>query len=137
MCSITILGAQTVQDCKKRFDSYLNFKGSLNNLVRFDKESITIYNSKGQKEFTAYQKEIPMLAEVFENYDTKTATKFYKNKSSKKLSKQQRDSIRIYLDVPKGNREKIEALPLNGIKVAIDAGHLASSFTEAMNEQKF
>jgi N-acetylmuramoyl-L-alanine amidase len=137
VCSITILGAQTVQDCKKRFDSYLNFKGSLNNLVRFDKESITIYNSKGQKEFTAYQKEIPMLAEVFENYDTKTATKFYKNKSSKKLSKQQRDSIRIYLDVPKGNREKIEALPLNGIKVAIDAGHLASSFTEAMNEQKF
>jgi N-acetylmuramoyl-L-alanine amidase len=137
LCSVNIIGAQTIQDCKKRFDEYLNFKGSLNTLVRFEKESISIYNSKGQKEFTAYQKEIPMLAEVFENYDTKAATKFYKNKANKKLSKQQRDSIRIYLDVPKMNKEKIGALPLYGIKVAIDAGHLASSFSEAMNEQKF
>ncbi len=137
VCSITILNAQTIQDCKKRFDTYLNFKGSLNGLVRFDKESISIYNAKGQKEFTAYQKEIPMLAEVFENYDPKAAAKFYKNKADKKLSKQQRDSIRIYLDIPKKTKERTEALPLNGIKVAIDAGHLASSFTEAMNEQKF
>jgi hypothetical protein len=74
---------------------------------------------------------------VFENYDQKAAAKFYRTKANKKLSKQQRDSIRIYLDIPKTTKEKIPGLPLHGIKVAIDAGHLASSFTEAMNEQKF
>jgi N-acetylmuramoyl-L-alanine amidase len=137
LCGINCLHAQTIIECKKRFDTYLNFKGSLNNLVRFTKDGIQIYNAKGQKEFTAYQKEIPMLAEVFENYDTKAAIKFYKGKANNKLSKQQRDSIRIYMDVPKKGGDKNDALPLQGIKVAIDAGHIASSFTEAMNEQKF
>jgi N-acetylmuramoyl-L-alanine amidase len=134
---VSFLRAQTIAECKKRFDTYLNFKGSLNTLVRFDNERISIYNSKGQKEFTAYHKEIPMLAEVFENYDPKAAAKFYKEKGNGKLSKQQRDSIRIYMDVPKKTLEKNEAQPLKGLKIAIDAGHIASSFSEAMNEQKF
>ncbi len=132
-----MLRAQTILDCKKRFDDYLNFKGTLTHLVRFDKDGIYIYNSKGQKEFTAYAKEIPMLAEVFEYYDPAKAAKFYKAKANTKISKQQRDSIRIYLDVPKKNIEKQEYLQLKGVKIAIDAGHIASSFTEAMNEQKF
>jgi N-acetylmuramoyl-L-alanine amidase len=131
------LNGQSVLECKKRFDDYLNFKGTLNNLVRFDKDGIYIYNSKGQKEFSAYQKEIPMLAEVFENYDAAKAIKFYKNKGNKKLGKQERDSIRIYLDLPKKKTDKDELLPLKGIKVALDAGHIAGSFSEAMNEQKF
>lgn len=135
--SLSLLKAQTILDCKKRFDDYLNFKGSLNGLVRFEKESISIYNSKGQKEFTAHQKEIPMLAEVFEHYDQDKAIKFYKTKGNTKLSKKERDSIRIYLDLPHKNHEKGNVLSLKGVKIAIDAGHIASSFTEAMNEQKF
>ncbi len=137
LCGMSFLRAQTILECKKRFDNYLNFKGSLNTLVRFDKESISIYNSKGQKEFTAYQKEIPMLAEVFQNYNSKAAIKFYKEKANGKLTKKQRDSIQIYMDIPKKNVEKNDAQPLKGLKIAIDAGHIASSFTEAMNEQKF
>lgn len=137
LLSAVLLKAQTVLDCKKRFDDHLNFKGTLNNLVRFDKDAIYIYNAKGQKEFTAYQKEIPMLAEVFENYDPAKAVKFYKQKGNKKLSKQQRDSIRIYLDIPKKGMKGEFPLVLKGVKIAIDAGHIASSFTEAMNEQKF
>jgi len=129
--------SQTIEDCKKRFNTYLNFKGSLAGLVVFDKESISIYNSKGHKEFTAYQKEIATLAEVFEHYTLKQKTDFYKSKGNTKLSKHQRDSIRIYLDHPKEIRKKNQVGNLSGIKIAIDAGHLASSFTEAMNEQKF
>lgn len=137
VCGISFVRAQTILECKKRFDNYLNFKGSLTGLVRFDKDAIYLYNSKGQKEFTAYQKEIPMLAGVFENYNSKAAIKFYKEKGNSKLTKKQRDSIQIYMDIPKKNVEKSETLPLKGIKIAIDAGHIASSFTEAMNEQKF
>lgn len=129
--------SQTISDCKKRFDNYLNFKGSLSNLVKFEKDSIVIHNSKGQKEFTAYQKELPMLAEVFEHYDFNMLSTFYKAKANKKLYKHQRDSIQIYLDRPKNNTIKQNKGNLTGVKIAIDAGHLASSFTEAMNEQKF
>jgi hypothetical protein len=131
------LYSQTILDCKKRFDTYLNYKGSLSPFVKFEKESISIYNTKGQKEFTAYQKEIPMLAEVFEHYTVADQIKFYKQKSTKKLSKYQRDSIQIYLDKPRKVHKKKGDKPLQGIKIAIDAGHLASSFTEAMNEQKY
>src|ERR1041385_3513244 len=91
LIGISFLRAQTIAECKKRFDTYLNFKGNLTGLVRFEKESVCIYNSKGQKEFTAHHNEIPMLAEVFENYNTKAALKFYKEKGNSKLTKQQRD----------------------------------------------
>lgn len=136
--SLNIVFSQSVHECKKRFDTYLNFKGSLNALVKFDKESISIYNSKGQKEFTAYHKELALLAEVFEHYTPEEQIKFYKTKGNKKISKHQRDSITIYLDHPKTEHHKKDKdKPLTGIKIAIDAGHLASSFTEAMNEQKY
>jgi len=135
--SLSICYSQTIEDCKKRFNSYLNFKGSLTGLVVFDKESISIYNSKGQKEFTAYQSEIATLAEVFEHYSLKEKATFYKIKGNNKLSKHKRDSIRINVDYPKNIANKNPAGGLSGIKIAIDAGHLAASFTEAMNEQKF
>lgn len=134
---ITFLHAQTIQDCKRRFDTYLNYKGSLSQLVKFEKESISIYNSKGQKEFTAYHKEIPMLAEVFEHYSAADQLKFYKRKNINKLTKHQRDSIQIYLDKPQKAHRKHGDKHLAGTRIAIDAGHLASSFTEAMDEQKY
>ncbi|MFO0358622.1 MAG: N-acetylmuramoyl-L-alanine amidase [Sphingobacteriaceae bacterium] len=129
--------SQSISDCKKRFETYLNYKGSISGFVKFEKESISIFNAKGQKEFTAYAKEIGLLAEVFEHYSPAEQIKFYKNKGNKKLSKLLRDSIYINIDQPAKSVKRDRDKPLQGIKIAIDAGHLASSFTEAMNEQKY
>ncbi len=129
----TSVKGQTIAECKKRFDSYLNFNNSLSHLVRFENEQICIYNKSGKKEFTAYQKELPLLAAYFENMHPEDLEKFYIKKGNKALSKHNRDSLQ---KLALKNARK-PAKVLSGMRIAIDPGHLAGNFTEAMNEQKF
>ena len=132
---IPFLYGQTIKDCKRRFDSYLNYKGSISHFVRFEKETIVLLNRRGEEDIRIFQKELPMLAELLEHYSLKETELFFAQKKNKKFSKRQRDSVRIYLEHPK--KEHLKNKPLRGKKIAIDAGHLAASFTEAMHEQKF
>ena len=54
--------AQTIKQCKYRFDNYLNFKGSLNGRVLFNNDAIYILDSKGKKEFAIYANEIEVVS---------------------------------------------------------------------------
>ncbi len=129
------LKSQTLHECKLRFDTYLNYKGSIGNMVRFEKDAVVLYTRSGQVDVKIYQKELPMVAEVLEHYSLADQEKFFATKANKKYSKRQRDSVRIYIDHPKKTSTKKGSM--KGLKVAIDAGHLAGSFSEAMQEQKF
>ena len=129
--------AQTIKQCKQRFDTYLNFKGSLNNLVKFDEDVITIYNTNGVKEFAVYLSELEMLSEFFENTSLKQQEELLKLKRTKKYSKRQRDSVWIYVDDRKKLPKKRKGLPLKGFRVAIDPGHFATTLEDAKIEQKF
>lgn len=129
--------AQTIKQCKERFDNYLNFKGGLNNIVKFEDNEISICNSKGNKEFTIYSGEINMLADFLEHTPYKQQEELLRLKGNKKYSKRQRDSVWIYIDdrkkIPKGKKK----LPLNGYRVAIDPGHFGTTLEDAQIEQKF
>ncbi len=129
--------AQTIKQCKQRFDTYLNFRGSLNNLVKFEEEVITIYNTKGIKEFAIYAHELEMLAEFFEHTPFKQQEQLLKLKGIKKYTKRQRDSVWIYVDDRKKLPKKRKGLPLQGYRVAIDPGHFASNLEDAQIEQKY
>lgn len=130
-------GAQTIKQCKERFDSYLNLKGSLNSVVKFEDNSIDIYNSKGNKEFSVYAGEISMLSDFMEHTTYKQQEELLKLKGTKKYSRRQRDSVWIYIDdrkkIPRGKKK----LPLEGYRVAIDPGHFATNLKDALVEQKF
>ncbi|MBA2612426.1 MAG: N-acetylmuramoyl-L-alanine amidase [Bacteroidetes bacterium] len=136
LVSFIFMGQTVVQQCKYRFDNYLNFKGSCNHRIEFQKEVIYILDSKGKKEFAIYASEIPMLAKFFANSSFAKQEKFIKFKGIKNLKATQRDSI-----LAKLNDKKIiirqNKLPLSGYRVAIDPGHSATNLMEAEIEQKF
>lgn len=129
------LSGQTIEACKLRFNNYLNFRGSLTHLVSFQNDQISILNAKGFPEFTVYENELALLSSFFESSSVNDQMLFYSGKANKKLSKRQRDSIQIYND--SYSKPKLIKGSLKGIKIAIDPGHIAGSFSEAMNEQKY
>jgi len=129
--------AQTIKQCKQRFDTYLNFRGSLNNLVKFEDNVINIYNTNGVKEFAIYSHEIEMLSEFFEHTSLKQQQQLLKLKGIKQYSKRQKDSVWIYVDDRKKLPKKRKGLPLQGYRVALDPGHFAANPEDAQIEQKF
>ncbi len=129
--------AQTIKQCKQRFDTYLNFKGSLNNLVTFENDAIYINDSKGKKEFAVYSHELEMLAEFFENNPLKQQEQLLKLKGAKKYTRRQRDSLYIYIDDTKKLPKQKKLKPLQGYRVAIDPGHYSTNLTDAQIEQKY
>ncbi len=128
--------AQNVGACKRRFDTYLNFKGSLNGVVKFENEVIYL-TPGGRKELAIYEEELPALAIFFENSSLKQQEQFIRKKGLKKLSKTELDSILLKTENNKYFLKQSDQLPLKGYRVALDPGHFATTLQEAAVEQKF
>jgi N-acetylmuramoyl-L-alanine amidase len=129
--------AQTISQCKQRFDTYLNFKGLLNPLVKFEGDAIYLLNGNGEKEFAVYAHELGAVAAFFENSDLKQQEAFVKRKGIKKFTSRQRDSLFISVDekfdLPKYPGTKT----LQGCRIALDPGHFATTAADAQIEQKY
>ncbi|MES2680216.1 MAG: N-acetylmuramoyl-L-alanine amidase [Bacteroidota bacterium] len=135
--SVFVSFSQTIKDCRQRFDNYLNFKGSLNNLVKFEENAIFILNARGEKELAIYEHELNALADFFEHSSLKQQEQLLRLKGTKRYSSRQRDSLLIYIDdrksTPSGNPKQ----PLAGYKIAIDPGHFSTTLKDAQIEQKY
>lgn len=129
--------SQTISECRQRFDTYLNFKGSLSGRVQFAEEAIFILDAKGKKEIAVYKEEIRVLAGLLENSDLKTQQSFLKWKGLKRLSARQRDSLLISTDDRYTLPDQKKALPLQGYRIAIDPGHFSTDLKDAAIEQKY
>jgi len=135
--SRSILFSQSLPECKQRFDTYLNFKGSLNEVVKFEENTIFLLDSKGNKELAVYAEEIYPLADFFENSDYRQQSQFFKQKGLKKLSSRQRDSLLIFTDNKRDVAQFKNKKPLQGFRVAIDPGHFATTRKDAEIEQRY
>ena len=129
--------AQSIADCKLRFEKYLNLKGSLNEHILFESNAFYILNDKKEKEFAVYSNETKVLADFFENSSLTEQSKLYKLKGLNKLSKKQLDSLVMTMNddskLPKFNSAK----PLQNIRIAIDPGHFSSNYEDSKVEGKY
>ncbi len=129
--------AQTIAECKHRFDKYLNLKGALSDRVQFENNAFYILNDKKEKEFAVYTNETKVLADFFENSSLTEQAKLYKLKGLNKLSKKQLDSLAMTMNddskLPKSNSSK----PLQNIRIAIDPGHFSSNYEDSKVEGKY
>ncbi|MBK7667251.1 MAG: N-acetylmuramoyl-L-alanine amidase [Sphingobacteriaceae bacterium] len=129
--------AQTIAECKHRFDKYLNLKGALSDRVQFENNAFYILNDKKEKEFAVYTNETKVLADFFENSSLTEQAKLYKLKGLNKLSKKQLDSLAMTMNddskLPKPNSSK----PLQNIRIAIDPGHFSSNYEDSKVEGKY
>jgi len=129
---------QTINDCKLRFDKYLNLKGSLDDQVKFESNAFYILNAKKEKEFAVYSNEVQVLAEFFENSSVNEQMKLYKMKGCNKLTKKQLDSLVITMNSDsKLPPVRNGAKPLQGIRIAIDPGHFSSNYEDSKVEGKY
>jgi N-acetylmuramoyl-L-alanine amidase len=128
-----LLCSQSIQDCKRRFTTYLNYKGNLNAFVRFEKSAIHIYNAAGKKEFSIYENELPSLAYFLQNSTFQEQVQFWESKKRGTSSYLPKES-NLKQGAPKQGAETKLFL---GYRIAIDPGHFATTLKEAAVEQKF
>ncbi|MBS1638355.1 MAG: N-acetylmuramoyl-L-alanine amidase [Bacteroidetes bacterium] len=125
-------------DIEKRFNTYINFKGSLNNSVSITDEGVSIL-SAGKPEFTVYANEYSLLQSILTTYNYDEQVKFYNWKKTQHLNRKQLDSLGFIVNagLKPGVSNTNPNLPLAGIRIAIDPGHIAGNRDMAHIEQKF
>lgn len=131
------LFSQSITQCRQRFDNYLNFHGSLNKYVKFEKDAIYLLNTQGKRELALYADELGALAHFFENSSLKQQEVFIKQKGGKHLNKKNCDSLFSSVKNTRGIFQAAEKLPLKGIRIALDPGHFGANLTDADAEKKF
>ncbi len=102
----------------------------------FDNEGLNIYASAQDKanfkaECKIFYEEFEIFNTLFKNADIESLKIIYEKKGTQKLNLKQYEG---YLPV---NEKKMGALPLSGVKIALDPGHLGGDMETAMMEGKF
>ena len=132
LCFSNIIFSQSICDLKNRFNTYLNFNGSLNQSVSFTEKSVVI-KSVGKSEFTVYEGEQEILTALLKTKKSSEFIPLYHWKKNNRLSKKQIDSLTKTIS----QVTYLSSTSLQGKRIAIDPGHFAGNITDARVEQKF
>lgn len=128
-----IIFSQSNSELKNRFNTYLNFNGSLNSQVKFTDNSVSILNA-GNPEFTLFSDEYQVFSNLLLSLKPQEFVPIYSWKKNKHLTKRQLDSLsktQSTFGVLKNSNN------LSGKKIALDPGHFAGNMEVARIEQKF
>lgn len=136
MLSTLVVQAQTISHCRRRFDSYLNFKGRLSDQVVFSGNAVFLQNG-GKRIFAAYEDELAVLGNFFSYTKLEDQGRLFAWKGARHLSSKQLDSINGLIDDSKAVIRQGDSLPLRGYRVALDPGHFATNMKDAAVEQKY
>ena len=120
------------QDYYKRAQNnikYLVKDPYLNDFVKIDEKAVTIYNPAGDPEVKIYWDEAEFFLKILYNKPYHDLLEIYKNKGLKPFPKA---IVKKYgwLTIPDKYR-------FQGLKVAIDPGHFAGNFEQALQEDKY
>jgi hypothetical protein len=129
--------AQTMEQCRQRFSAYLNFHGSLNGRVRFEKDALYLTNAAGKKDIAIYSQELSALSDYFKNSTLQQQQQLLQTKGLKKYNKKTLDSLLQTVQLLPTFDKNSNDLPLKGRRIALEAGHFSTSLKEAASEQKF
>ncbi len=127
--------AQSILSLKQKCQSYLDLNNQLSSKVKFFPDKIVFYNSKGTDELVIYQNEIYIIGKMLESQSNQQLQDFFIYKKIRNLTKKEKDSILINLDENTSVTKK-NALPLSGIRIAIDPGHFSADLNTALVEQR-
>lgn len=131
-----VIKAQTIEQCKRHFDTYLNFRGALSNSVKFENDAFYLLHN-GKKEFAVYANEVSLLAHFFKNTSVKQQQLLFSSKKLRRFSKKECDSLANIYGYPDKKKPINPELPLKGYRIAIDPGHFSTSMKDAESEQKY
>jgi len=132
---IPAANGQTIEACRQRYNTYLNFHGNLGGKVRFQDKVIYINNGAGKPALAFYEEELPAMNVFFQNASLKEQQIFISKKGVKKLTRSELDSL--LSRARKNEAGQVEGKKLAGYRIALDPGHFATTLQEAKFEQKY
>jgi N-acetylmuramoyl-L-alanine amidase len=135
LCCSGFSAQKNIEACRQRFYKYLNFRGSVNGAVKFEKD-VLFLTSGGTKRVAFYEDEIPLIASYFENSGVNEQDEFLRKKGLRKFTKSQLDSLKKTIPPPYAAGGS-GVLPLKEVRIAIDPGHFGTTLEEAKVEQKY
>ncbi|HQQ93487.1 MAG TPA: N-acetylmuramoyl-L-alanine amidase [Bacteroidia bacterium] len=132
----TFLPAQTIQDCRKRFEQNLNFHDGLSQRVRFENAAVHICSANGTPEISVYENELMAVSAFLTRSSFASQSIFWSKKGRKKLSQGSLDSL-LKLSARDQELHKIGNASFQALRVAIDPGHFSTNMKDAASEQKY
>jgi len=133
LCGATALSSQTIEQCRMRFDRYLNFKGQLTPTVKFTDTSISLL-SGSKSAITVYQSELNLLSAYMQISRPLNQQQVFQRKGNNRLSARMADSLTKLVNA--SGKANVSG-GLKGKRIAIDPGHFAVNLKEAAAEQKY
>jgi len=128
VCAQKILNYHDYQELAKYNLSYLDKTGALKaQRVKFKQHTLELFDEKGVNEFTTSWPQVPQLVRRLETGDHKDLYGGM-HKNLKELS----NGL-----INQGNEYRPVPTEMSQILVAIDPGHFAKNFTEAIREDKY
>ncbi len=115
--------SQDYTQIKHRFDTYLNYHGSLNSLIGITPDKIVFYNAQKQAEFTLLKNEWQTFAWLVKALPDSTLEKLYHNKS-------------LLGNYPLPTDYRIKK-GIKDVTIVIDPGHISGNIEMARTEQKY
>ncbi len=131
------LCSQTIDACRQRFDRFLNFNGSLSGRVKFDPQKISVIGPDGKLVFAAYREELEFLRNYFTNSNVREQANFIRKKGGSRLDIAGTDSLRKKTRTKQQGKSRVRALPLDGVRIALDPGHFGTDMQDAKAERKY
>jgi N-acetylmuramoyl-L-alanine amidase len=128
---------------QQRFGNYLNFKNDLSPLVKIDEEGVKLFKDAASKKtgkaeiFIAWD-EVKQFNELMKCQPGDTVEALLKKKGAARWNTQYLKPYLPLKTVPVVlPADPLTALPLRGLKIAIDPGHIAGNMDMARIEQKY
>jgi len=114
---------------------------SIEGFVSLEPDAVTMYASPADKkagriECRIYEDEYPVFINMFKVLDNARINEVYREKRQSRFTADFIDEIKSMTEKNKPMPENSD-LPLAGIRIAIDPGHSAGSFNEAIMESKY
>ncbi len=130
---------QSTEKILQRLNTYIDFNGSLKNLIVVDATGIKLYSDLTKKKankpnLTLLTKEYSVFLNLFSELSTDSISSLLEKKGNSGFSK---EIVSHFSNTPAYLPLKKDVKPLLGLKIAIDAGHFAGDFETSKIEQKY
>lgn len=113
-------------DIKKHLQQHLDFSGNLQNYVNVNDSGTFLYGYDKKLSLAIYQNEYSLFNNLLNTLPYDTVKKLIEKKGSKHFDKK-------WSEIKTGNKPN----SLKGLRIAIDAGHVAGDWKTALIEQKY
>ncbi len=123
-------------------EKLLSLHESYHDYIQVTREHVSTYKSAGMKrlgipECRVYREEVPLFLDLVRYGDPTRVGEIYREKGGRRFDQETRNLIHRWKEEALLRHVKTGRGSLDGIRIALDPGHTAGSYEEAIRERKY